>query len=132
MDRKNKYIAGISIIILVVLLVIWSNPLRRSEERIRERMLLITPIGISVNNVIATIESNEWEIWYVRNHGFELLEGRPKEPASRETQNIVGEHSIRASIGYYYNFVFQTWVVVFWGFDENFQLIDIAVRKDAK
>jgi len=102
-----------------------SNPLRRSEERIREDILALTPIGSSMEDVIEVIDSNEWWNWFGNiNHysGFSS--------ADRTTPNArVGEQSIRILLGEYRN-IFITSVVAFWGFDEDGYLIDIRIRKD--
>ena len=103
-----------------------TNPLKRSEERIRYDILALTPIGSSIEDVIGTIENNEsweWSGHINRYHGF---------PADANNNVRVGEQSIRVTIGRYQGinrFPYVTHVVVFWGFDESSKLIDIRVWK---
>jgi len=111
-----------------------SNPLRRSNEEIRESILELTPIGTSMDEVLNTIETNtEWEREYMNeNTGYSMNFGRPSFPSSfdiSENREIIGVKSIRVTIGTYSG-SFKTYVIVYWGFDENSTLIDLAVRKD--
>ena len=112
--------------------------LRESEENIRENIFKITPIGSNIEKVIEIIESNEkWKNEYERfERGYALKSiGNPPEgyfPTvyySNEESNVIGVYSIRANIGTYHNF-FRRDVLVYWGFDEDLKLIDIAVHKD--
>ena len=118
--RKIKliFLIALAVIILVTML----SPLRRSAEHIRENMLKLTPIGMSMEDVIRTIEGNDkWEIVYINyEYGYSIT-GKP----------TVGEKSIQVLIGKYKTaFLIDTYVTVFWGFDENTQLVDIYVDKD--
>jgi arginine deiminase len=54
------------LIISGVIVLHLSNPLRRSETRIREDILKITPIGTSMDEVIEIIQNNEkWELFNI-------------------------------------------------------------------
>jgi len=99
-----------------------SNPLRRTESQIRESILEITPIGMSSDEILQIIKDNaDWELYGgISTIGF---------PSDESWNTLIGETSIRATIGHYRHF-FTTAVVVFWGFDEYSNLIDIRVRKD--
>ena len=107
-----------------------SNPLRRSEEQIRADMLKLTPIGMNMDDVIKIIGENpKWEIRHIRDWiGYGMAGGRPTDFTSIE-ENIVGVKSIRVYLGQYRRF-FAVGVSVFYGFDENSKLIDIAVLKE--
>jgi NADH:ubiquinone oxidoreductase subunit 3 (subunit A) len=116
----------LSIVILLILLgivIYFANPLLGSEGKIREKLLEYTPIGTKMNDVVSFIESREdWEIENTSyEHGF-LHQGT--QPPER-----IGEQSIRIYLGDY-RIVFITSVTVFYGFDENSELIDIWVWKD--
>lgn len=116
------------IIIIVTVITVLSNPLRKSQEQIRKSILEITPIGTSMEDVVKAIESNKkWEIeWISYEHGYGIDKwGRPGE----NNDTHVGDKSLRVYLGSYRN-IFETGVLVYFGFDENSKLIDIAVRKD--
>ena len=118
---------------IVVLLLILINPLRGPMIYIKLKMLHLTPIGTSMEDVIKVIErQKKWRIDYINyEYGYLVFDGRPSDPiyvdASEDT--IMGEKSLRAHVGGYRN-IFVTDVIVFWGFDENSKLISIHVRKD--
>ena len=97
------------------------NPLRQPKEQIRESILEITPIGMSMDEVIRVIESNKK--WKIIRANYEQGYRKPG-----TVDAIVGEKSIRANIGKYINF-YETYVSVYWGFDEGSTLIDILVHK---
>lgn len=116
-------ILGLLVIVLgVVIISCSSNSLRKSETEIRDAILELTPIGTSMDDVIRVIESyGKWE-WggHISPNGF---------PTDASGNTRIGEQSIRVTIGTYKNF-YKTFVVVFWGFDGDSNLIDIRVRKD--
>jgi len=119
-----KIIAYILLAVLVIALGLYvinclTNPLRQSEEQIREDILAHTPIGSSVEEVIRVIEGNEDWDWIGRVDQVGFPTG---------TGSHIGEQSIHVFKGQYGS-VFMTNVSVFWGFDENLDLIDIRVRK---
>ena len=111
------------VIILVTVIMVLSNPLRKSQEQIRENILTLTPIGTSMEDVIKVIEINKkWEVRYISYEQGYLYQGA----GERKT---IGEKSIRVFMGDYGN-IFVTSVTVFWGFHEDSKLIDIWVWKD--
>jgi len=139
MKRKirNAVIAFFVIIVMVVIVMLL-NPLRRSEEKIRESILELTPIGTSMEDVVKVVENNEkWEIRSVRATGYLLINGEPSFPyvspiaeSNYEYEHpIIGEKSIRVHLGEYRT-VFAVDVSAYFGFDEDSKLIDIAVIKD--
>jgi len=111
-------------IVITVVIIMLSNPLRRSVERITADMLELTPIGTSMEDVLKIIEDRDrWEIGFI---SYEFGFVRDVFPEPRRT---VGEKSISVNIGRY-GVVIDTIVVdVFWGFNEYSELIDIWVRK---
>ena len=115
-------------IALLSVLLILSNPLRKPVEDIRETVLKSIPIGMDMDEVLNIIENNKkWKISHTNHkYGYGIdKNGRPGE----NNDVHVGEKSIRANIGSYRN-IFITDVIIYFGFDENSKLIDIAVRKD--
>jgi len=135
--KKNMLYSlfSIVIVVLVISIVVLSNPLRKSPKNIKADILKLTPIGMSMEDAIKVIDSNEkWAIRYISGkYGYSMFGGWPGAPSPNEiAQNadtIIGEKSINASIGEYRN-IYKIYVDVFWGFDENSKLISITVRKD--
>ena len=115
--KKAKICAIFAMFIIILIIVL--NPLRRSEEHIRGCMLKSTPIGTSIEDVLDAIEKKEkWQINYISYETGYINGGGP----------VVGEKSIRVMIGEYGIFL-NTSVTVFWGFDGDSNLIEIAVWK---
>jgi hypothetical protein len=126
-NNKKKIIKYIIIIILILVFAISLpgiiNPLRRPAWLIQAHMLLITPIGTGMEDVINFVESNEnWDVRINYNSGF--LKQEPGKP-----RITIGEKSIRVFHGQY-STILNTFVTVYYGFDENENLIDIWVWKD--
>ncbi|MCL2354680.1 MAG: hypothetical protein FWC68_02130 [Oscillospiraceae bacterium] len=119
------------------------NPLRRSEERIREDVLLFTPVGSSMEKVIEAIENNRrWTNEHViYDRGYAIMRAGSEgehtyfstiyyAEGSRPFVRTVGVETIRLNIGSYTDPSATTVVLVHWAFGENGELIDIAVRKE--
>ena len=119
-------VAIISVLVLRVVLDM-QNPIRRSPDDIKKSILALTPIGMSMGEVLNIIESNEkWDVSNVNEKsGY-------REPGTSNT--IIGEKSIKVNMGFYitlkYIIPLDTFVFVFWGFNENSELIDVYVFKD--
>ena len=98
-----------------------TNPLRKSEESIRQQLLQEMPMGSDREEVRVIIENNEWEVGFDRDIGYKDFGGF----------GVNGTKSINAIIGQYYEIPIPltTFVEVFWGFDEDDKLVDIALRK---
>ena len=100
-----KYILiGILTIIVVSVVVILFNPLRRSEEQIRDDMLKLTPIGTNMEEVVVILEkNNKWEIRYISKHGYSMIGGWPTEPSPHEIEQntVIGKKSINVYLGSY-------------------------------
>jgi len=110
----------ISIVIIVLVIRMLSNPLRKSEEDMRETILELTPIGMSMDDVIKVIEDkDEWKLRHIwHEYGYRDY-----------SQGEIGVKSIRVYLGEYN--LSTTGVSVFWGFDENSKLIDVYVLKES-
>ena len=122
---------ALSVIVLILAIIVLLNPLRRSQEYIKNDILKLTPMGTSMEDVIEIIErKRQWEIDYISyDHGYRKP-GKPEHSdiaLGRET--IVGEKSIRVFVGEYRN-IFITSVTVFFGFDKDSKLIEIYVWQD--
>ncbi len=120
---------AISIIVLILVLmsvigvvIMITNPLLRSEEKIREKLLETTPIGTKMEDVIKLVERNEkWEVARINyERGFWHQRIYPN--------RTVGKKSIQVELGEY-RFILITSVTVYFGFDENSELIDVWVWK---
>lgn len=108
---------ALAVMILITVVTALSNPLRKSQEQITEDILKLTPIGMSMEEVVCVIENNKkWE-WsgHINPNGF------LKQPPPPEPRTTVGSQSIRVFIGDYRN-IFVTSVTVFGGFDEDSKL----------
>jgi hypothetical protein len=129
MSNKRKITIVILLALAIAIVVSMSNPLRRSLDNIREKMLVMTPVGTSMEEVIEFIESQDkWGKPYINyEHGYPLDD---RGIVSYSGNIIVGEQSIDVVIGEY-----KTWLIVgicvdvFWGFDEGGKLVDLGVRK---
>jgi uncharacterized membrane protein len=135
---KKKIIFVIIIVILAIIMavaiLVLSDPLRRSAERIRIDMLKHTPIGMSMEEVIKVIESNNnWEIGRTRDNGYIIRNRLPDIDITRGNENTVGVKSMEVYIGSYNFFYFagRTIVWIYYAFDEDSKLVDIAVGKGA-
>jgi len=92
-------------------MVLFTNPLRWSEKRIRTYIEKQTPIGSSYESVLAYIEKREWY-----DSRFQGSDG--------ETKGVY----LRGEIGRY-RVLFETYVTVFWEFDSDLYLEQIRVWK---
>jgi len=122
MKKRWKFLFIVLLVIAGVFSFIYSNPLRRSEEHIYNRLLREIPRGTPLPDVKKYIEARGWKVDYIdENSGFI---NRRREPGT-----LVGEKSIRTSLGDYQDIPFEANVTVFWGFDKDSRLIDIWVWK---
>lgn len=119
MKKFLRHPVAIVTILALMFLVIYivSNPLVKSEESIKRRLLIDVPIGTSMSDVTSYIRKKEYKIVNVSESGF---------PGGNN--QYIGYRSIRSDLGDY-NVILTTNVTVFWGFDEELKLIDIRVWK---
>jgi hypothetical protein len=118
-----------TVVALIIMAALLLNPLRRSEKSIRRSMLKLTPVGTSMKDVIGVIESNENWDYHIQDNGYIFARGTPYRGSPINTKSVVGVKSIVVYIGQYRAF-FLTDVSVFYAFDEDSKLIDIAVLKE--
>lgn len=122
MNKKRLNVWLPTIFILTIVLIVASNPLRRSEAHIRAELLSAMPLGSPLESVEQYIVREGWEVvWISKTHGFNHQDLSP----SRE----VGTKSIRSNLGDYQDIPFAANVTVFWGFNDQSKLIDIWVWK---
>jgi len=135
----------------IVSIAISKDPLRKSEEQIREGILESIPIGTSMDDVITIIKSKDnWK--HIYNGSWVPMSSIPDDypiyidrgyEKSGTFYEYVGIKSIHILIGEYSGKIDFDWNVIntiafsFFdvsvsadlGFDENFKLIDIEVSK---
>lgn len=130
MKIKLKHFITMIIIlaVLVVIIITLSHPLRKAEDRIKEDMLELTPVGLDMAEVIEIVKGEGWNLdWVDNSYGYGISHAGV--PGEGTGYSEVGVESIRISDEYGILFLKHTYVVVYYGFDENSELIDIAVRK---
>jgi len=127
--RKIMIYISISLLVIIsiAVIVVLSNPLRnQTEDEIRESMLELTPIGLSLNETVEVLKEvglkRKWEPVTVNDRVGVIMGSLGR------TGPAVGVQSIRVTIGKYRK-VFETAVVVWWAFDEDLVLVDVFVRK---
>ncbi len=134
MEKKVKYFfLAILIIVLITAIInvtiIVKNPLRKSNEQIRNMLLTIFPKGSKMDYTIEKIRS-DYKSWTIRTISNEYGYGVDSNGIPTEDGTIyVGNKYIRVYLGKYFN-PFETGVVVFLGFDRDSNLIEVSVRKD--
>jgi hypothetical protein len=129
MKIQNKKVIFIISIILLITIIINLNPLRRSNKWIREYIFKTTQIGMKIDEVENIIISKDWNIYYIDNEGVYINnKGVPSESYFEVPR--IGNHSIKAVIGKYKTMLFiDTYVICYWAFDENLELVEIAISK---
>jgi hypothetical protein len=114
---SKKTLLIIAFIISLPIACVVSNPLRSSEDSIKNSLLRDVPIGTQMQDVILYIQKKKYKIDSINDFGF------PDKDAK-----YIGYKSIRSDLGDYVT-IFTTNVTVFWGFDEESKLIDVRVWK---
>ena len=104
------------------------NPIKRSEEGIRNYILSITPIGTNMYTVLSVIEDKDWRGGSIIEQGASFQTYSDFKP--RQENAVIGEKHINAYLGSYRALMlFETFADAVWCFDENSKLIDVLVRK---
>ena len=127
--QKNKYIKLVFVSLVLAFVFMMSvvmpiiNPLYRSEEKIREYVLEITPIGTSMDEVLAVIEKQEkWKLRHVIHENGYL---NSDYASSNSEYTIVGEKHILVRLGITWWFAYG--VYAYLGFDSHEMLIDARI-----
>lgn len=122
----------ISLVVILIAIVLIEgmrvifNPLTRSEDTIREKMLTQIPSGTHMNEAINFAKKKKvWsDIEISHNYGY---------PSNVDIMTFVGEKHFSVYAGGYRSilslYLLKTDVEVYFGFNENSELIDIRVRK---
>ena len=119
--KKKRFIA--LFILVGVIIIVFSNPIRWPKPILRSYLLMLTPIGVNMDEVIEILEKKiQWEI----SSTMEI----DKEQLFDFYGHLTFTHSkqIKTYLGSYYN-PFKTAVEAYWHFDEDEKLIDIRIRK---
>ena len=114
--------------IVLITVIITRHPLFRSPQKILADTLRITPMGMHIDDVVEIVTRqtiirnvNEWRSPLIKYDSGYI------DPSSRSTSksSIVGHKSVRVS----YKTHFNTYISIYWGFDEDGNLIDVLVDK---
>jgi len=113
--------------------------LSRPESAIRRDMLIITPIGTSMDDVLKVIEERGWHLTYARKTAGYFLYSRALRDhvsdvaTSRQLESgrsvEIGTQSIRIHLGRY-RVILDIYVDVYFAFDDDSKLIDVAIRRE--
>ncbi|MGO4376298.1 hypothetical protein AB4Z21_37225, partial [Paenibacillus sp. MCAF20] len=127
----KKLILSIIIIVIGIILIegmrVLLNPLTRSEDTIREKLLTQIPLGTDMNEAIDFAKRKKgWsDIKIDDANGYNSELG---------IKTTVGEKHFSVHAGDYRSllnlYFFVADVTIYFGFNENSELIDIRVRKD--
>ena len=122
---------------LVTVVPMITQPYRRPRRMARNRILQITPLGTSIEDVIKILEERD-EFKHIHvdfENGFSLS-GHSPPPREGRVSNVprVGEMHVRVPLGgyrvwYVMLFLADVRVSAAWGFDSDGKLIEIHVDK---
>ena len=113
--KAPKYTTIMSLgIFAAVVIIFFSNPLMRSDEKTRADILKTTPLGMDREDVVKVIKSE----YILHPSSYNFISSSPEK-----------NPDIRILLGTYV-FIFETSVSAHWKFDENLKLIDVVVRSD--
>jgi hypothetical protein len=93
---------------------------RGNSTALRDRVLRVTPIGSTMDQVRSAIQQEGWRLDSVDDANGFLNQDDANRP-------VVGVKHIQANAGDYQGLPFQANVSVFWGFDAAGTLVDIWV-----
>ena len=128
---KLLIISGIALVLLWIISMIY-NPVRRPRFMVRSHVLRLTPMGTHIDDAAEIIEGIEgWRMGGVNyEHGFVL----PSAP--NPFDYAIGYMSIRVWARPYWpsnlpiiGLLVQTSTSIFWGFDADGKLTDVYVCK---
>ena len=115
--------------ILVFLGITSCSSISGSEEKVREYLLTITPIGISLSELIEKTKLNKWKT-NVFDNGFGIkLNNGKKRYESFRPDIVVGVKSVKGYLGYYQGFPFRVDVTAYWAIDKHNKVTDLIVQK---
>ena len=136
--EHKKTIIVFTLIMTVIILNLLLNPWRKPVEQIGANILEQTPIGTSMEQVIEHIKYKGWRVITISyEHGYKTYSSddwstSPWTEGAWASNATVGEKSIRVVAGEYRTALLfpirKVNVEVLWGFDENSELIAIAIQ----
>ena len=94
----------------------------RSEKKIEEKLLAMTPLGTGLEEVREYLKGTNFAVRYDSSPGHYVSSG-PRRGLT------IGDHSIRALIGEYQGIPWEVSVLAFWIFEKG-DLTEILVRKE--
>ncbi|MDR2727733.1 MAG: hypothetical protein LBB56_01275 [Chitinispirillales bacterium] len=128
---KKKIFILLSTVILLSLIItvlMFSNPLRRPITMIESRLLKLTPLGSTMEEVVIAIEKEGWRFGYVTGYT-----NNQKELVSRFGEIFKFNENDKKIIYIYmgeYRVVMPCIVVAYFNFDEDGFLVNIKVLKE--
>jgi len=141
MTETKKILIALSIVVvgvtIMVTMIMPLHPLFRSPKRVLNDTLKLTPMGTHIDDVAALVESKtiiknvtEWREPTIRyDSGYVNPNGEVpgwSTTVSPGNRSIVGHKSIEVSYKAHYN----TYISIYWGFDEDGKLVDVFVDKN--
>ncbi len=126
MTKRNKILLVIAILILPPVVSFAINPLHRSSDKIRNRLLKKTEIGLAKDKVKEIGKSRLNLILKVDEYG------PPDRDLVKQFREI--DHNyLEAELGSHYShdfLIFRTYVYAYWVFDKNDILLDVLIYKE--
>jgi hypothetical protein len=106
--------------------------LSRPESAIRRDMLRTTPLGTSKEDVIKVIKEREWTVRYIRDTNGYFMSRRFLGDGPQSSKCVeIGTQSIRIFLGKFNAIgIIGVPVDVYYAFDEDSKLIDVAIRRE--
>ena len=128
-DIKRSLLIGFGVVLILLwVIAMMINPIRRPRFMVRNHVLRLTPMGTNIDDVVNILEDVEgWEIFSVNHERGIVL------PTAGDRLASTSDKSIRVFAGRYWPstiWIFlPTSVSIFWGFDEEGRLIEVYVQK---
>ena len=112
------------LVISAIVVIVSLNPIFQTEAHLRRTILRHTPMGSSMEDVRAFIDSSDnWELGIWNNERGYVLD--KSLPPSQFEEHIVGEKYISA---WGQEFIWMG-ISMYWAFDENGELIEVAPHR---
>jgi hypothetical protein len=117
--KRRLWVFAISGVLLLALMNHALNPLRWSNDNLRQWVLEKVPAGSDVDRLKSVANEHDWQVDTIWEGG--------KVPAWTEVES---ETVVRVHLGGYWA-LFQTEVGSYWIFDENGRLQDVRIERFA-
>jgi hypothetical protein len=121
--KKRRAIKVLGVFLLITGIALfnfrwWPSPL------IEKTLFMIMPIGTSMDKAIRIIESNDWEIFSIGNGDYRIKAGWPSYSVVAPVYSKTIETALHYSFGREF-----IWTNVYFGFDDDENLVGITVYK---